>query len=308
LENKALKATKKVVLLGLDSAGKSSIILALNREMDKISIVQPTKSAQRRVFDFLNLTVIEHDLGGQQRYRQDYLTNPKFLDMADIVIYVIDVQNKNRVVESLNFLNAIIKRFKTIDIKPSLYVFFHKFDPVKNEKAQEELNNLSLYLEHRMTESIEYGNILFYKTSIFDLSSIINAMSTILLRLFPKANVLEKTIEDFAEKFKAEGIEIIDNNSLIITSYYKNDQVKEILNKSTHYFLSLNDILLTSKDSSKTTNLMQIERMGKLFLFKQFSLNNEAPPYHILLYKGDQLFDIEEFDALVNVLKGILYN
>jgi hypothetical protein len=94
----------------------------------------------------------------------------------------------------------------------------------------------------------------------------------------------------------------------IIAAFYKNDQVKEILNKSTHYFLSLNDILLTSKEGSKTTNLMQIERMGKFFLFKQFSLNNEAPPYHILLYKDDQLFDIEEFDSLVNVLKGILYN
>jgi GTPase SAR1 family protein len=308
LENKALKATRKVVLLGLDSAGKSSIILALNREMDKISIVQPTKGAQRRVFDFLNLTVIEHDLGGQQHYRQDYLTNPKFLDMTDIAIYVIDVQNKNRVVESLNFLNAIIKRFKEIDIKPFLYIFFHKFDPVKTEKAQDELNNLSLYLEHRIKESIEYEKICFYKTSIFDLSSIINAMSSILLSLYPKANVLEKTIEDFAEKFKAEGIEIVDNNSLIIAAFYKNDQVKEILNKSTHYFLSLNDILLTSKEGSKTTNLMQIERMGKFFLFKQFSFNNEAPPYHILLYKNDQIFDIEQFDTLVSILKGILYN
>ena len=32
-------------------------------------------------------------------------------------------------------------------------------------------------------------------------------------------------------------------------SHYKNDEVKEILNSSTHYFLSLNDVLIKPQSS-----------------------------------------------------------
>ena len=139
------------------------------------------------------------------------------------------------------------------------------------------------------------------------MTTIISAMSSILLSQYPKYDLLEKTIEDFAVKFKADGIEIIDNNSLIITAYYKDNEVKEALNSSTHYFLSLNDVLVKPRASSKESNLMQVQRYGFYFLFKQFTLKDEVPPYYLLLLQNDQLFNVEVFDALVNILKEILY-
>ena len=94
------------------------------REISKIAIVKPTKSAKRRVYDFLGTTISEWDLGGQLRYREEYLKNPKFLDLTDICTFVIDIQNKKRVNESLNYLIEVINRFVELKINPLILFFF----------------------------------------------------------------------------------------------------------------------------------------------------------------------------------------
>ncbi|MGQ4874124.1 MAG: ADP-ribosylation factor-like protein [Promethearchaeota archaeon] len=55
----------KILFTGLDNAGKTSIILALQREFSKIAILSPTRGAQRRIFQFLGRDIAEWDLGGQ---------------------------------------------------------------------------------------------------------------------------------------------------------------------------------------------------------------------------------------------------
>ena len=294
----------KIIFTGLDAAGKTSIILSLMREISKIAIVKPTKSAARRTYDFLGTTISEWDLGGQQRYREDYQKNPKFFDLTDIAIFVIDIQNRVRVDEALNYLKDIIGIFKKLKIEPPIYIFIHKYDPVYASKAYKETNAFIQNLELQI-RSISDNKFVFYKTSIYNIPTIVSAMSTVLLNRYPKKHLLDNAIREFAPKFKAEGIELIDNNSLIIASHYKNDEVKEILNSSTHYFLSLNDVLIKPK-SSQDSNLMQIERSGYYFLFKQFSLKYGAPPYHLLLLKNDQHFSLEQFNALVKILVTLL--
>jgi len=64
---------KKILFTGLDDAGKTSIILALQREFSKITNIEPTRGAQRRMFEFLGKTISEWDLGGQETYRISYL-------------------------------------------------------------------------------------------------------------------------------------------------------------------------------------------------------------------------------------------
>ncbi|MFX1500427.1 MAG: ADP-ribosylation factor-like protein, partial [Promethearchaeota archaeon] len=82
----------KLLFTGLDSAGKTSIILSLQREFSKIAILSPTRGAQRRVFNFLGKEISEWDLGGQLSYRIAYLKNPsKYFEGTEIAIYVIDI-------------------------------------------------------------------------------------------------------------------------------------------------------------------------------------------------------------------------
>jgi len=82
----------KILFTGLDGAGKTSIILALQREFSKIALLSPTRGAQRRIFEYLGKDIAEWDLGGQDSYRIAYIKNPgKYFDGTEIAIYVIDI-------------------------------------------------------------------------------------------------------------------------------------------------------------------------------------------------------------------------
>lgn len=308
MRDKENSNARKIIFTGLDNAGKSSIILSLLREISKIAKIKPTKNAERRFFEFLGMNIGEWDLGGHERYRKTYLKESKLIfGGTDIVIYVIDVQDKERIVDSCAYLNDIIKQFIKLKLEPPIHVFFHKNDPDLVEPTQNIVNDTFSYLKNKIQQFQNYEKFFFYRTTIFDLPTITNAMSEILLTLFLRADVIDTTVREFAEKNNIEGVELIDDNSLIIGSYYKNEEIKHILNSLSPYFLRLNDgFEKMDYMEYNTENHTIVQRFGKYFLFKRFSLAEGAYPYYLLLYKDDSSFYNEEFLALQNLLNEIL--
>lgn len=299
----------KLLFTGLDDAGKTSIILSLQREFSKIAILSPTRGAQRRIFDFLGKEISEWDLGGQISYRISYLKNPgKFFDGTEIAIYVIDIQNKPRMPEAISYFKDVVEQFNELEIEPPIYVFLHKYDPALRRGALNEMENLIIDLKEQVKGATDYKEVYFYETTIYDFSTIISAMSEILLSLYPKSELIEKTITEFAKKIDSEGVVVIDDNSLIIGSYYKNDETKHLLNASCPYFLTLNDnIQFTGVLESKYEDKMIVQRFGKNFIFKQINLKKDSTPYYLLLLKNDPVFQKEDFETFANIIKEILY-
>ena len=297
----------KVLFTGLDDAGKTSIILSLQREFSKIAILSPTRGAQRRIFNFLGKEISEWDLGGQLAYRIAYLKNPgKYFEGTEIAIYVIDIQNKSRIPEATGYFKDVIEQFKELEIEPPIYVFLHKFDPALRRSAQNEMELLIIDFKDKLRET-KYKEIYYYETSIYDFGSIITAMSEILLSLYPKSELIEKTIHEFAKKVNSEGVVIIDDNSLIIGSYYKDDETRHLLTASTPYFLTLHDSFqFTSPMEEKYENRMIVQRFGKNFIFKQITLKKESEPYYLILLKEDPVFRKEDLESFANLLKEIL--
>ena len=126
--------------------------------------------------------------------------------------------------------------------------------------------------------------------------------------LYPKTNLIQHTIYEFGIKSNAEGIAVIDSNSLIIGWFYRDENMKDILLASTPYFLSLN----TSFDYTEGMEInnedkMIIQRHGKYFLFRKFSLNEEVEPFYLLISKDNPEINREDFNALINLLTEILY-
>ncbi|MFO7795736.1 MAG: ADP-ribosylation factor-like protein [Promethearchaeati archaeon] len=302
----------KILFTGLDGAGKTSIIMVLKREFSKIAILSPTRGAQRRVFQFLDKNISEWDLGGQKSYRIAYLKNPsKYFDNTEIAIYVIDIQDKKRIPEAIDYLKDVIAQFEELEISPPIYIFFHKFDPVLERSAYNEYSNLTLNLKQDIKKKSEYKRLYFYNTTIYDISSIIRAMSEILLTLYPKSELINKTIKEFSEKVGAEGVVVIDDNSLQIGSYFKNDEIKTILDSSTPYFLTLNDSFKVAEDKAKIIkdpeNNVLVQRYDKYFIFKQITLKEGIPPYYLLLVKEEPKYNKEDIESLTNLLQEILY-
>ncbi|MFX0005672.1 MAG: ADP-ribosylation factor-like protein [Candidatus Hermodarchaeota archaeon] len=299
--------TNKLLFTGLDSAGKTSIILSLQREFSKIAILSPTRGAQRRVFDFLGKEIAEWDLGGQLAYRIAYLKNPgKYFEGTEIAIYVIDIQNKERIAEAVSYFKDVIDQFKKLEIEPPIYVFLHKYDPALRRSAQNEMEAVVIDLKDKL-RATKYKEIYYYETSIYDFGSIISAMSEILLSLYPKSELIEKTIIEFAKKVESDGVVIIDDNSLIIGSYYKNDETRHLLNASAPYFLTLHDSFQYTGVEERKENRMIVQRFGKNFIFKEITLKKAGVPYFLLLLKEDPVFRKEDLESFANLLREILF-
>lgn len=301
----------KILFTGLDAAGKTSIILSLQREFSKIALLKPTRGAQRRIFEFLGREIAEWDLGGQISYRISYLKNPgKYFDGTEIAIYVIDIQNKSRIPEAISYFKDVVDQFRKLEIEPPIYVFFHKYDPALRRNAMNEFKTLEIDLKEKLRQSVDYKFIYYYNTSIYDLNSIISAMSEILLNLYPKADLIAKTIEEFAKKVDSEGVVVIDDNSLIIGSFYKDEETKNLLSASTPYFLTLNDSFQFTQvipGKIQEEGKMIVQRFGRNFIFKKLNIRNVKTAYYLLMLKGDPNIDKEDFDSFANIMTEILF-
>ena len=298
---------RKIIFTGLDNAGKTSIILTMLREMSKISTIRPTRNAERRTFEFLGMKISEWDLGGQERFRKTYLDKAHMIFRdTDVVIYVVDVQDHERIVDSCVYLNEVIKKFVELELEPSIHIFFHKFDPGVNNIPDSKMEQTIMFLKRKIKDFQNYEKFTFHKTTVFNLPTIVNAMSELLIKLYPRAKLIDTTIQEFVDKFGAEGVELLDNNSLIISSYYKDPLIEQILNALSPFFLRLNDGFDDIQGVEEKDNYVAVERLGKFFIFKRFKLIKSESPYYLLLCKDDPSFNKEEFDVLVNLLNEIL--
>lgn len=302
----------KILFSGLDNAGKTSIILTLSRDFSKIAILKPTKEINRRIYDFLGMTIGEWDLGGQRLYRKMYLNKAdQVFGRTEILLYVLDIQDIARYDEAFEYLQDIITAFNELEITPQIYVLFHKFDPVDMIGSQSEITNQSLALRDRIKNELQYPKIEFYRTSIFDLHAILRVMSKILLSKIPRTKALETSIKEFSEQLNLEGLELIDDNSLILSSYYKNKNIQKILNAVSPFFLEVNDTFERVKidlpyGDEEPEDKMVVQRFGKHFLFKKFRIKKGGPLFYLLTCKSDPDFDDKDFDTFLTLIKQIL--
>jgi len=126
------KKVSKILIMGLDGSGKTSIILSLRQKTNLMSYfsLKPTQG-----LDIVNLNVQEQkfniwDFGGQEKFRSDYLENfSKYVTEVDKLIYVIDVQDVERYELSLKYLESIVEEIKKEKPLIDFSIFLHKFDP-----------------------------------------------------------------------------------------------------------------------------------------------------------------------------------
>lgn len=311
-EGQSKEKIYKILFTGLDGAGKTSIILALQREYSKIALLEPTRGAQRTNFKFLGKDITEWDLGGQKSYRISYLKNPsKYFEDTEIAIYVIDILDPSRVLESLSYFYDVIEKFRELKIEPPIYVFFHKYDPKLIQNVKNEIDSEIQKLQEEIVETANYRMIRFYRTSIYDPFTIMSPMSKMLLELFPKSELLQRTIEEYAKKLDCEGLIIVDKNSIILGSCFKDDDSKIKLSGTIAYFLSLNDVF-EEMELEKQEDHILLKKSGNHFIFKPVAIEETTLPYYMLGLKKHNPFDIDflnkDFNAFVNIFKDIVRN
>ncbi|MHA2289074.1 MAG: ADP-ribosylation factor-like protein [Promethearchaeota archaeon] len=220
----------KVIISGLDNAGKTSIITALNKKYDfqkDVLSLTPTIRVEYQATEFLKNRIVFWDMGGQEKYRKMYQDKQElyFAD-TDLLVYIVDIQDAERIEASLTYLDAILHYFKKNKMDVPLIISFHKFDPEfsANEGMLKEVESLR---EHLLKKYPSF-KILFQQSSIYDVISIIQLISYGLSVFDEKFFDLSELLEKFLLQFESESLILFDKNGIILSEYYKNHIEPEI--------------------------------------------------------------------------------
>ncbi|MHA1270457.1 MAG: ADP-ribosylation factor-like protein [Candidatus Helarchaeota archaeon] len=163
------KPRKKIIFMGLDNAGKSSIInlLTNNFGIDTFIKMKPTKNIERHEIIGVDSNYTIWDFGGQNTYRTSYLDDPeRFLLNINILFYVIDIQDIDRHQESFHYFKKIIDILNFLNEKPEIIILIHKFDPpIQSDPKYLEYVSKIQELFKDVISNFKYQ---FYTTSIYN--------------------------------------------------------------------------------------------------------------------------------------------
>jgi len=218
-----MKQFIKVIIAGLDNAGKTSILTALDKKYNfqkDIIALTPTIRVEYQATEFLKNRVVFWDMGGQEKYRKLYQEKQDlYFSDTDLLVYVVDIQDPERIETSLAYMSMILKNFKKHKMDVPLIISFHKFDPefIGNKQMVEQIEALRKHI----LKLYPSFRILFQQTSIYDIISIVQLISYGLSVFNEKFFNLSALLEKYLTQFESKSLILFDKNGIILNEYYK---------------------------------------------------------------------------------------
>lgn len=220
----------KIIFSGLDNAGKTSVLTALEKKYNfekTILELKPTIRVKYRYTRFLGRDINFWDMGGQEKYRQQYKAKAEFyFSETDLLVYLIDIQDKKRFSQSLNYLTEILDFFSDNKMDVPLIVSFHKLDP--DILYKDEYISRIEDLREKISSSYPNFKILYQQTSIYDIISIVQLVSYALSIFDERFFDLSELFEKYIRILNCLSLILFDHNGIIISEFYNEDIYPEI--------------------------------------------------------------------------------
>ena len=287
----SLKRQIKILMTGLDRAGKTSFLHAIKQRYSEIIKTLPTKGVARseeKVFDEQNSIISLWDLGGQKVYREKFLEQRKvYLYNIDLLFYFIDIQDSERISEAIELFRTVINSLIELEEFPPIVVCLNKFDPdIKNTKdIKKNIKTVNVSIK----EISERFFVKIFETSIFDHWSLISAYSYGLSQLSPNRELFENQLKNFAKKISSDAILLLNENGIILSNFSKVGISEKVFEISAPHFQTLyktfkefkllqQDFLISSGITSESNKIIfkriPVEKYNLyLLLFMEKELN-----------------------------------
>lgn len=230
-----LKAQKKLLMIGLDNGGKTSILAVLEDKFSIIKDLMPTRGIQREKLDFFGYPIISWDLGGQVQYREKmYFTKPEiYFGEVDLILYVIDSQDVDRFSESANYFKQVLKVLDELKEYPPIVIVLNKSDQDIRRTLQWQKNIDSVKSKfNAVIDEFDKFKLDYYDTSIFQRPTIMQMFSAALMKVSETSEIVEHILEDFSTQIGGRAISIISMDGLIFGSYTKNTTDESLINNT----------------------------------------------------------------------------
>ncbi|MHA1131521.1 MAG: ADP-ribosylation factor-like protein [Candidatus Helarchaeota archaeon] len=224
-------ALLKVVFLGIDNAGKSSILNIIEEKYSLVSNPLPTTRIERHdEFSIFGFDLISWDIPGQSVLREDYVLNmERTLEETALIIYVVDVQDTQRIDESIEFFNQVITKLRKDKAFPHIFVFLHKIDP--DIKTNPEIIQNIETVKKELSSAASNLEVEFSKTTIYDRWTLFLAFSYALKKLLAKDKQLEvsQILREFAIENDLVAVMLLDEKNFLLNEYLPNPDSETLL-------------------------------------------------------------------------------
>jgi GTPase SAR1 family protein len=232
------KPKMKVVIAGLDYAGKTSLINRLINDYNYNDMInlEPTIGANVEEYQSDRLDLVLWDLGGQRDHIEEYLASPeRFFVHVDVMIFVFDSQDDIRYDEATKYLSDLINIFGFLNEFPYIVILLNKADSdvVKDPDFQIKLEYLTDKISKIFMENNNPWNFEMIPTSIYNYYSTEPEIAKSIKNIFSKEkDIMDagKYIPDINEKLQ----KILDVNlKLMDKIVIELNEVKRVLHQIT---------------------------------------------------------------------------
>ncbi|NVM46553.1 MAG: 50S ribosome-binding GTPase [Candidatus Lokiarchaeota archaeon] len=215
----------KILIAGLDNSGKTSFLLSVDRKFSKLIGLSPTRGADVSSIEALGATIFLWDLGGQKKYHEKYLNKAQiYLFEADLLFYFIDIRDRDRFEESLEYLNKMKKALSDLEQNtPIIYVLSKgDSDIIESKEIKSNIKSIT----NKLTKLSQDGPPEIYITSLFEIFSILRAFSSGVAKLSPNRNLVEHNLEEFSTTTGAFLILLLSSDGLVLAESFRPKALK----------------------------------------------------------------------------------
>ena len=209
----------KILIAGLQEAGKTAIkrVFFLRQQAVDVNGLKATIDYERMAVRINNVPITVVDLGGQRIFIRRFLStfSPFIFNSVKIFIFVIDVSVKATRNNSVQYFISALEKLKEFSPNAEIYVFLHKNDLIRSSPNYE-----SIHAQIKEQFQVECERKLkFFRTTIFDEKSIINAFGRIFELSIPNAaksklvdGLAIESGEEYSDKFAVEQFKDLAEN------------------------------------------------------------------------------------------------
>ncbi len=240
----------KLVIAGLDNAGKSSALIALRKKYnfyERVKNLKPTIKIDYSSFKFLEIYRINlWDMGGQKKFRKIYVSNPIYFSETNYIYYLIDIQDEIKFEESVKYLHDLLDIYRDLDYSNEVIICFNKYDP--KFKNSEDFFDRAKMIKNLIVSQNKDMKFKFFDTSYYDISSISKAISYSLDKLL-NLEVVDVGLSKIVNQFSCSYAILYTASGLIISDHYMDimdirafeEKIGSKINEDLEFFQRLKD-------------------------------------------------------------------
>ncbi|NVM43451.1 MAG: 50S ribosome-binding GTPase [Candidatus Lokiarchaeota archaeon] len=307
-ENPRISNEFKIVIAGLDNAGKTSALIALRQKYnfyERVKNLKPTIKIDYSSFKFLKTFRINlWDMGGQKKFRKIYINNPIYFEDTDYIYYLIDMQDEIKFEETIEYLHELLEIYRTLSYSNEVIICFNKFDP--QFKSSVEFLDRANMIKNLIISQNKDIKFEFYNTSYYDISSISQAFShslNSLLNLDDVDDGLNKLVKNFNCRYAI----LYTDSGIIISDHYIDtmdirefeEKISRKISENLEFFQRLKDENVNIDDRLAFSN-------DKADYVKKFSILSENKDNTFYIGVSTTLSKINEIKTELEKLRNVL--